>query len=81
MVAKTVHIQVLGAHDDENVISGPLDASAPVVVAGNHQLQDGMKVRLTQAAESDQGGDAHKSDEKSDKAEKPASKSNEAESH
>lgn len=55
MVAKTVHVQVLGAHDDEDVIQGPLDASAPVVLAGNHQLQDGMKVRLTQTAESDKG--------------------------
>ena len=53
MVAKTVHVQVLGSHDDENVIQGPLDASAPVVTAGNHQLQDGMKVRLTQTAEAD----------------------------
>lgn len=55
LVAKTVHVQVLGAHDDENVIQGPLDASAPVVLAGNHQLQDGMKVRLTPTPEADKG--------------------------
>ncbi len=47
MVAKTVHVRVLGAHDEQDVIAGPLDASAPVVLAGNHQLQDGMKVRLS----------------------------------
>lgn len=46
MVAKTVHVHVLGGNDDEDVIQGPLDAAAPVVVAGNRQLQDGMKVRL-----------------------------------
>jgi membrane fusion protein, multidrug efflux system len=46
MVAKTVHVRVLAANADEDVIEGPLDAAAPVVVAGNRQLQDGMKVRL-----------------------------------
>ena len=61
MIAKTVHVQVLGAHDNQNVIQGPLDASAPIVIEGNHQLQDGMKVRLTPAAEADKG------DPKSDK--------------
>jgi len=60
MVAKSVHVQVLGGHDDQNVIQGPLDASAPVVVEGNHQLQDGMKVRLTQTAETDQGDKSDK---------------------
>jgi membrane fusion protein, multidrug efflux system len=64
MVAKSVHVQVLGGHDDQNVIQGPLDASAPVVVEGNHQLQDGMKVRLTQTAETDKGD---KSDKDKDK--------------
>jgi RND family efflux transporter MFP subunit len=61
LVAKKVPVQVLGAHDEENVIQGSLDASAPVVVAGNRQLQDGMKVRLTQTADADKG------DPKSDK--------------
>lgn len=58
LVAKTVHVQVLAAHDDENIIQGPLDASAPVVLAGNHQLQDGMKVRLTQTAGPDKDKDS-----------------------
>lgn len=47
MIAKTVHVQVLGAHANEDVIEGPLDATAPLVLTGNHQLQDGMKVRLS----------------------------------
>lgn len=81
LVAKTVHVQVLGAHDDQNVIQGPLDASAPVVIAGNHQLQDGMKVRLTQAGDSDKGGDSDKADEKSQKGEKAASKPEAADTH
>lgn len=84
MVAKTVHVQVLGAHAEENVIQGPLDASAPVVIVGNRQLQDGMKVRLTQAApDADKGDDTDKSDAKSD--DKPGAKSkakpDEAEAH
>lgn len=49
MTAKMVHVRVLGAHGDQDVIDGPLDAAAPVVLAGNHQLQDGMKVRLPDA--------------------------------
>jgi RND family efflux transporter MFP subunit len=81
MVAKKVPVQVLGAHDDENVIQGSLDASAPVVIAGNHQLQDGMKVRLTQEADSDKGAEANKSEPKSDKGEKPASKPEDSDAH
>ncbi len=80
---RTVHVQVLGAHDDQNVIQGPLDASAPVVIVGNRQLQDGMKVRLTQAApDSDKGEDADK-DAKSDEkpGAKPKEKPDEAEAH
>jgi membrane fusion protein, multidrug efflux system len=47
LTARTVHVRVLGAHGDQDVIAGALDAAAPVVLAGNHQLQDGMKVRLS----------------------------------
>ncbi len=72
MVAKTVHVKVLGAHGDENVIDGPLDAGAPVVLAGNHQLQDGMKVRLSETPDSAKP-EGDKSDDKS--AEKSADKS------
>jgi len=46
-VAKLVHVRVLGRQADNDTVDGPLDPQAPVVLAGNHQLQDGMKVRLT----------------------------------
>ena len=45
-VAHKVTIQVLDAHGDQDVISGSLDARAPLVLTGNYQLDDGMKVRL-----------------------------------
>ncbi len=45
--AKKVPVQVLGAHGDENVITGALNARAPLVLAGNYQLDDGMKIRLS----------------------------------
>lgn len=46
-VAHKVHVRVLDAHGDQDVISGALDARAPLVLSGNYQLDDGMKVRLT----------------------------------
>lgn len=54
--AKKVPVQVLGAHGDEDVISGALDARAPLVLTGNYQLDDGMKIRLSDppAAKGDQ---------------------------
>jgi membrane fusion protein, multidrug efflux system len=54
--AKKVPVQVMGAHGDEDVITGALNAHAPLVLAGNYQLDDGMKVRLsdTPAAKSAQ---------------------------
>lgn len=45
-VAHKVPVQVLVAHGDQDVISGSLDARAPLVLSGNYQLDDGMKVRL-----------------------------------
>ncbi|HVS77703.1 MAG TPA: HlyD family efflux transporter periplasmic adaptor subunit [Steroidobacteraceae bacterium] len=45
--ARKVPVQVLGAHGDENVIAGALDARAPLVLAGNYQLDNGMKIRLS----------------------------------
>jgi RND family efflux transporter MFP subunit len=46
-VAHKVPIRVLVAHGDEDVISGALDARAPLVLSGSYQLDDGMKVRLS----------------------------------
>lgn len=54
-VAKKVLVQVLDSNGEKDVIAGKLDAAAPVVLAGNHQLNDGMRVRLRRA---DRGGKA-----------------------
>ena len=48
--AKLVHVSVLGRHADQDTVDGPLDPRAPLVVAGNHQLDNGMKVRFAAAA-------------------------------
>jgi RND family efflux transporter MFP subunit len=45
-IAKIVHVMVLGSGEDRDTISGPLDATAPLVVDGNYQAQEGMKLRM-----------------------------------
>lgn len=51
MHARLVPVSVLGSHGDRNVITGAgLDASEPLVLSGNHQLQDGMRLRVDAAA-------------------------------
>jgi membrane fusion protein, multidrug efflux system len=48
--AKKVAVQVLATHGDQEVISGDdLDPKAPVVLEGNHQLDDGTKLRVAEA--------------------------------
>ncbi len=47
-VAKKVAMRILGAEGDKDVIDGQLDPTAPLVLAGNHQLEDGMKVRIAE---------------------------------
>lgn len=44
-LAKIVPVTILATAGAEDAVDGPLDTAAPLVVAGNHQLQDGMKVR------------------------------------
>lgn len=51
-VAHKVPVQVLVAHGNQDVISGALDARAPLVLSGNYQLDDGMKVRLSNTPQS-----------------------------
>jgi RND family efflux transporter MFP subunit len=46
MVAKKVPIRVLAAGGPRDVVDGPLDPRSPVVLDGNHQLDDGMRMRL-----------------------------------
>lgn len=50
MKAHKVAVRVLASHSGRDVISGPLNPTAPVVLAGNHQLHDGMQIRLAQPA-------------------------------
>jgi RND family efflux transporter MFP subunit len=45
--AKKIPVQVLGAKGNQDVITGALDARAPLVLAGNYQLENGMKIRLS----------------------------------
>ncbi len=49
MTAKKVPVKILGADGSNNVISGSLDAKAPVILSGNYQLDDGTKIRLADA--------------------------------
>ncbi|MCF3947031.1 efflux RND transporter periplasmic adaptor subunit [Acidiphilium sp. AL] len=46
MTAKKVVVHVLVSDDDKDVINGALEPGAPVVLAGNYQLDNGMKIRL-----------------------------------
>jgi hypothetical protein len=48
--AKTVPVKVMLSTGESDVIDGPLDATAPLILTGAYQLQDGMKVRYSDAA-------------------------------
>lgn len=45
-IAHEVLVRVLDSHGDQNVITGALDKRAPLVLSGNHQLTNGMRIRL-----------------------------------
>jgi membrane fusion protein, multidrug efflux system len=45
-IAHEVPVRILDAHGDQDVIAGALNARAPLVLTGNYQLDDGMKIRL-----------------------------------
>jgi RND family efflux transporter MFP subunit len=49
MTAKQVPVRILNAAGDQDVVEGPLDASAPLVLAGNYQLKNGMKMHTNEA--------------------------------
>lgn len=49
LIAKKVPVQVLGSKGDKDVIAGPLDPAAPLVLAGNYQLDNGMRMRVAEA--------------------------------
>jgi membrane fusion protein, multidrug efflux system len=46
-VAHIVPVHILGSGPDMDVVAGPLDPSAALVLDGNYQLEDGMRVRLS----------------------------------
>jgi RND family efflux transporter MFP subunit len=46
-VAKKVAVRVLAADGGQDVVIGPLDPAAPVVLDGNYQLDNGMKLRIS----------------------------------
>lgn len=50
--AKLIPVQVLVTNGGRDVIAGKLDPKAPVVLSGAHQLEDGMKVRQSDAKRS-----------------------------
>ncbi|HEY1889942.1 MAG TPA: efflux RND transporter periplasmic adaptor subunit [Steroidobacteraceae bacterium] len=52
-IAHKVPVQVLVAHGDQDVIGGALNARAPLVLSGNYQLDDGMKVRLASSPQAE----------------------------
>lgn len=47
LVAKKIAVDILGSDGDRDIVDGPFDAAAPVVLDGNYQLQNGMKLRLS----------------------------------
>jgi membrane fusion protein, multidrug efflux system len=46
MTAQKIPVKILLSAGAKDVISGPLNQEAPLVLAGNHQLDNGMKVRV-----------------------------------
>ena len=53
--AKKVPITVLGRQGDQDAIDGKLTENAPVVLAGNYQVEDGMKVQIAPAEPAGKG--------------------------
>lgn len=45
-IAHKVSVRILDAHADQDLIAGALNARAPLVLTGNYQLDDGMRIRL-----------------------------------
>lgn len=49
MVARKVPVEIVASRGNQDVVAGALDPAAPLVLAGNHQLADGMRVRTAHA--------------------------------
>ena len=50
-IARKVPVRVLDEYDAQDIISGPLDPHAPVVLAGDYQLNNGMHIRIAKPGE------------------------------
>ena len=50
-IAHKVPVSVLDEYDDQDIISGALDPRAPVVLAGDYQLDNGMHIRIAKPGE------------------------------
>ncbi len=50
-VAHKVPVRVLDEYDEQDIISGALDPHAPVVLAGDYQLDNGMHIRIARPGE------------------------------
>lgn len=57
-VAKKVDVQVVGSDGDSDVVDGNLDSKAPIVLAGNYQLDNGTKLRIAETKGPDVNGKA-----------------------
>jgi len=51
MTAKLVDVKVLGSSQNQDVITGKLEAGAPVILSGAYQLNDGDAIRLSNSKE------------------------------
>jgi membrane fusion protein, multidrug efflux system len=54
LTAQVVLVNVVGSDKDKDVITGALSADAPIILAGNYQLNDGDKIRLAKPGASGQ---------------------------
>jgi multidrug efflux pump subunit AcrA (membrane-fusion protein) len=54
--AKKVKVKVLGSDGHQDVIEGKLDPANQLVLSGAHQLDDGTKLRVAAAKQSDSSG-------------------------
>ena len=52
-VARKIAIKILLSAEPQEVVEGAFDTSAPVILAGNYQLRDGMKIRVAKPQQTD----------------------------
>lgn len=50
-IARKVPVRVLDEYADQDIIAGALDPHAPVVLAGDYQLENGMHIRVAEPGE------------------------------